>query len=254
MTDKQLGLNADSFLAERVRQQLEVFPRRFQVLGEGGELRDLIQTPHTLSGPRIGQAPEDFTEQYLIEPVLHALGYLNPISEDYTGSGPHFVRRPSTFRKVEIKRPDYKLENISPESVCILEAKAANEEQPDGSKQSATDDISDYVESNTFAKYLESREQRYLIAIGTDGLRWTLWAKDVRARETRECIEKVDLSPVIESLAQDQAVIEGSPSLSNAEMRRFLTGEYIPAFSARSIGDFVQDHFEYEANCEQGQK
>jgi hypothetical protein len=244
MTDGQSGLNANSFLAERVRQQLEVFPKRFQELGEGGELRDLIQTPHTLSGPRIGQAPEDFTEQYLIEPVLHALGYLNPISEDYTGSGPHFVRRPSTFRKIEIKRPDYKIENISPESVCILEAKAANEEQTHGTKQSATDDIRDYVESNTFAKYLESREQRYLIAIGTDGLRWTLWAKDVRSRNTRECIKKIDLSPAIESIAQNQGTIEGSPSLSNAEMRRLLAGEYIPAFSARCIDDFVQNHFE----------
>lgn len=244
MTDGQSGLNASSFIAERVRQQLKVFPKRFQGLGEGGELRDLIQTPHTLSGPRIGQAPEDFTEQYLIEPVLHALGYLNPISEDYTGSGPHFVRRPSTFRKIEIKRPDYKLENISPESVCILEAKAANEEQLCGSKQSATDDIKDYVESNTFANYLESREQRYLIAIGTDGLRWTLWAKDVRSQETKRFIKNVDLSPAIESLAQNQGTIEGSPSLSNGEMRKLVERNCVPAFSARCIDDFVQNHFE----------
>ena len=244
MRDGQSGLNTDDFLAERVRQQLEVFPKRFQELGEGGELRHMLRNPRTLSGPRIGQAPEDFTEQYLIEPVLHALGYLNPISEDYTGSGPHFVRRPSTFRKVEPKRPDYKLENISSEMVCILEAKAVNEEQPYGSKQEATEDVRGYISSNTFAKYLERLEFRFLVAVGTDGFRWTMWAKDVRAQETKEELKKVDLSPAIESIAQKHSVIEGSPESQPAAIRKVLAEDFIPAFSASHINDFVRRQFE----------
>jgi hypothetical protein len=244
MSDRQSGLNTDDFLAERVRQQLEVFPKRFRELGEGGELREMLRSPHTLSGARIGQAREDFTEQYLIEPVLHALGYLNPISEDYSGSGPHFIRRPSTFRKIEVKRPDYKLENISAQMVCILVAKAAIEEQPHGSKREATKDIEKYVTSNTFAKYLESRECQFLVAIGTDGLRWTMWAKDVRGRETREEITNVDLAPAIESIAQEHSVIEGSPELRPPAIREVLAEEFVPAFSARQINDFVQGHFE----------
>lgn len=237
-------LNTNRILAERVRQQLEVFPEKFRELGEGGELRKLFRTPHTLSGPIVEQAPEDFTEQYLIEPVLHGLGYFNPISEDYFGDGPHFVRRPSTFRKIEIKRPDYKLKNVSPATVCILEAKAANEERPNGRKQKASDDLQDYVDSNTFAKYLESRERRYLVAIGTDGFRWILWAKDVRSRETKEAIEAIDLSNAIEAIAQRNNVIEGEPDLDTVEIRSSLAKNFVPAFSARSINKFVQDCFE----------
>lgn len=246
MTKRQSSkeLNAKSFLAEDVRQRLEVFPEKFRELGEGGALRDLFRTPHTLSGPKVEQAPEDFTEQYLIEPVLNGLGYLNPISEDYSGSGPHFVRQPSTFDKIEVKRPDYLLKNVSPRLVCIVEAKAANRERLRGSKQDATDDIKEYVDSNTFAKFLDSRDQRYLVAIGTDGLRWVLWAKDVRSRKTKEAIAKVSLSPVIESIAKRKAVIEGEPERETPEVRKFLAEEFIPAFSARWIDGFVQDNFE----------
>jgi hypothetical protein len=168
MTDQTPGLNRNKIIAERVRQRLEVFPEKFQEIGEGGELRGLFQTPYTLSGPRIRQTPELFTELYLIEPVLHGLGYQNPTSEEYTGDHPHFIKRPSTFRKIEINRPDYKLVNVAPETVCILEAKAVNEEQSTGSKRSATDDIREYVASNTFAKYLQSRDRRYLVAGQTD--------------------------------------------------------------------------------------
>jgi hypothetical protein len=107
---------------------------------------------------------------------------------------PHFARWPSTFRKIEDKRPDYKLENIDPEAVSILKAKAAGNEQPQGSKQEATADIPKYTDVNTFAKYLKSRDQRYLIAIGTDDLRWVLRAKDVRSGETQEGIRQVDLA------------------------------------------------------------
>ncbi|SEV99464.1 hypothetical protein [Natrinema salifodinae] len=239
-----MELDADMVLAERVRQQLEVFPEKFRELGEGGELRKLCRTPHTLSGPRVDQAREHFTEQYLIEPVLHGLGYFNPISEDYTGTGPHFVRRPSTYRKIEIKRPDYLLKNVSPRIDCILEAKAANEEQLSGAKRHATADIEEYVESNTFAKYLESREKRYLVAIGTDGFRWVLWAKDVRSRETKEAIATVDLSNAIDAIAKRNDVIEGEPTETNVEIRRSLATEFVPAFSARSIDEFVRSYFE----------
>lgn len=246
MTAEQtnMGLNADMVLAERVRQQLEVFPGKFRELGEGGELRKLCRTPRSLSGPKVEQKPESFTEQYLIEPILHGLGYWNPISEDYTGTGPHFVRQPSTYRKIEINRPDYLLKNVSPRMDCILEVKAANKEQPTGSKRCATNDVKAYVESNTFAKYLATREKRYLVAIGTDGLRWVLWVKDVRSRETKEAIAEVDLSTAIDAIAKREAVIEGEPDDSTVDIRQFLANEFIPAFSARSIEEYVRNQFD----------
>ncbi|MFB1064039.1 hypothetical protein ACEWFR_08970 [Natrinema sp. H-ect4] len=239
-----MGLNADSVLAERVRQQLTVFPEKFRELGEGGELRSLCRSTRTLSGPKVNQAREHFTEQYLIEPILHGLGYRNPISEDYVGTGPHFVRRPSTYRSLEINRPDYLLKNVSPQVDCILEAKAANEEQITGDKRRATADIEDYVDSDTFAKYLKTLEKRYLVAIGTDGLRWVLWAKDVRSRTTKRAIAEVDLSDAIESIAKRDSVIEGEPKQTTVEIRRFLANKFIPPFAARSIDEFVAAQFE----------
>ncbi|ELY55162.1 hypothetical protein [Natronococcus jeotgali] len=245
MTDENSNgtLRRNEFLAERVRQQLEGFPEKFRELGEGGELRKLCREPTTLSGPKVNQAPEDFTEQYLIEPVLHGLGYWNPSSDRYSGTGPHFVRRPSTYRHVEIKRPDYLLKNVSPRLVCFLEAKAANEEQATGDKRRATADIEEYVESDTFAKYLETLEKRYLVAIGTDSFRWVLWAKDVRTGETRPELATVDFSDAIESIAKRDRVIEGEPDHSTTDVRKLIADEFVPAFAARSVTEFVTGAF-----------
>ena len=82
MTETQL----DEFdpIAERVRQQLRTFPLKFRELGECGKLSQILtdgQT-QTLPGPYVGQQPEMFTEQYLIEPVLHGLGYTDPASTE----------------------------------------------------------------------------------------------------------------------------------------------------------------------------
>ncbi|WP_251343637.1 hypothetical protein [Haloplanus halophilus] len=86
MTESRL----DDFdhIAERVRQQLRTFPLKFRELGEGGKLSLILTDDETtaLPGPYVGQQPEVFTEQYLIEPVLHGLGYTNPASTEYDRS------------------------------------------------------------------------------------------------------------------------------------------------------------------------
>jgi len=92
-------LRPDYWLAEGVRMQTEVFAQKFRELEEGGLLAKTLRTPTTLQGARLEQAPEVFTEQYLVEPVLHGLGYLNPASEEYEGEGPHFIRQPITYKK-----------------------------------------------------------------------------------------------------------------------------------------------------------
>lgn len=243
-TSENAVLGAHPVIAERVCQQLQVFPRKFKELGEGGELEDVLTSPAKLSGPKIHQAPEDFTEQYLIEPLLHSLGYLNPISEKYDGEGPHFVRRPTTFRKVEGNRPDYRLRNLSEDIVCILEAKAANRERPRTAVEKATEDIKAYVESNTFSKYLKSRDQRYLVGIGTDGIRWSLWVKDVRAGETKQRVKEISLIEPLLVIARQENVISGDSETSRPEMRRRLASEFTPVFAARSLPAYVRSQFE----------
>jgi hypothetical protein len=135
------------------------------------------------------------------------------------------------------------LKNVSPRLVCLLEAKAANEEQATGDKRRATADIEEYVESNTFAKYLETLEKRYLVAIGTDGLRWVLRAKDVRTGETKRDLATVDLSDAIKSVAKGNDVIEGEPAHSTSEIRQFVADELLPSFAARSVDEFVSNAF-----------
>jgi len=236
-------LRPDYQIAERVRIQTEVFPRKFRELSEGGQLRDILNSAKTLPGARVEQAPEVFTEQYLIEPMLHGLGYLNPASKEYAGEGPHFIRRPITYSKVEPRQPDYLLKNVGRSVVCIVESKAANREQMSGAKQKATGDIRKYLEEDTFCKYLHTLDQRYLVGIGTDGLRWTLWIKDLETGEMKEANPKVDLSSVVERAAIRLNTIEGKVSDRRVTEREMLLEEFIPAFAADNLVNHVKTEF-----------
>ena len=229
MTETQLG-EFDP-VAERVRQQLRTFPLKFRELGEGGKLSLILTDDETkpLPGPYVGQQPEVFTEQYLIEPVLHGLGYINPASTEYDGSGPHFVRRPTTFRSVENKRPDYLLKQVDPTLVCILEAKAANKEQ----KRAATSDIREYIEVNAFCKYLREMEHEQMVAIGTDGLHWTLWSSHLD-KDTQGQVCRIDLTEVLRAISRRLNVIEGQTDWSANDIRNRIR-EFVNYFAATRL-------------------
>lgn len=236
-------LQPDYHVAERVRIQTEVFPRKFRELNEGGQLAKILRNPTTLPGARIEQAPEIFTEQYFIEPVLHGLGYLNPTSKKYETGEPHFIRQPITYRKVEPNQPDYLLKNIDSSVVCIVEAKAANKERMDGTKQYATADIREYLEEDTFCKYLRDIDQRYLIGIGTDGFRWTLWSKDLETGEIKTDVPKVDISPAVEREAIRLNTIDGEVAEGREQERKMLLEELVPAFAADNLLSHVVSGF-----------
>lgn len=225
-------------VAERVRQQLRTFPLKFRDLGEGGKLSQILTEgeTQTLPGPYIGQQPETFTEQYLIEPVLHGLGYTDPTSIKYDGSGPHFVRRPTTFRSVENKRPDYLLEQVDESLICILEAKAANREQK--TKRAATSDIREYIEVNAFCKYLREMEHEQMVAIGTDGLRWTLWRSDLHNDSERQ-VCRVDLTGALRAISKRLDIIEGQTDRTPNDIRTGLE-EFVDHFAASRLPTVVQ--------------
>jgi hypothetical protein len=238
------SLSADTVLAERIRSSLARLPTKFAELGEGGELSRVFRTPHDLRGPKIGQAPEDFTEQYLIEPVLDALGYHNPLRDDFIPDSPQFVRRPTTFSSVEPNKPDYLLDNVDSSLVAIVEAKAINREQPDGTKRYAKHDIEAYLDDDTLSKYLHEIDLQYLVGIGTDGLRWTLCHK--RLGQTDRVIDDplVDLSRVIADQARRDGVIEGEPAHGVRENREFLAENFVPYFTARHLPTHVRQQYE----------
>ena len=69
MSDKstyQTILEPDEWLAERVRIQAKTFPQKFRDLNEGPQLDEILRNTETLPGTKLEQAPEVFTEQYLI--------------------------------------------------------------------------------------------------------------------------------------------------------------------------------------------
>lgn len=233
-------LQRDYHVAEQVRIQSKIFPQKFREISEGGQLAEIIRTSTTLSGARIERAPEVFTEQYLIEPVLHGLGYLDPTSDKYNGEGPHFIRQPATYQKIEPNQPDYLLKNIDPSVVCIVEAKAANKEQMTGRKQYATSDIQEYLEEDTFCKYLRDINQRFLIGIGTDGFRWTLWIKDLKTGEIHAEVPKVDITPAVKRAAIRLNTIDGEVTGGTEVERNMLFEEFIPSFSEDNLLSHVR--------------
>lgn len=244
MSDKstyQTILEPDEWLAERVRIQAKTFPQKFRDLNEGPQLDEILRNTETLPGTKLEQAPEVFTEQYLIEPILQGLGYLDPASRKYTGEGSHHIRQPLMGTKEESLRPDYLLKNIG-KSVCIVEAKAANREEMSGTQQDATDDIRYYMQEDVFCKYLRD-DKRYLIGIGTDGLRWTMWMKDIKTGEMREAVPKVDISIVVERAARRLDTIPGEASVGRDEDRQKLLEKFIPAFAAENILNHVEKQF-----------
>ena len=122
--------------------------------------------------------------------------------------------------------------------VCIVESKAANREQMRGAKQKATDNIREYLEEDTFCKYLRDVDQRYLVGIGTDGLRWTLWMKDLETGETRGATPKITEKEVIRL-----NTIEGDVFKSRKVERDTLLQDFIPAFAADNLLSHVKTEF-----------
>jgi hypothetical protein len=117
--------------------------------------------------------------------------------------------------------------------------KAAGNEQPHGSKRQATADVKSYLADNTFCKVLKSQDHKYLVGIGSDGLRWTLWTKHLESGEVFEEVSKVDISSVVEGIGRRTGTIEGEAELAKPEERQLLCESLVSAFAARNLEDFV---------------
>jgi len=104
-----------------------------------------------------------------------------------------------------------------------------------GTKQEATADIRTYLEEDTFCKYLRDIDQRYLVGIGTDGLRWTLWLKDLETGETKSGVPKVDLTSIIEQETIRLDRIDGKVADGQNAERNLLLDEFVPAFAVDNL-------------------
>lgn len=193
-------LTKEVFLAARVSKAVEEFVATFGKVGAPGELRRLFDGKR-LDGGKIQQQPEDFTEQYLIQPCLEALGYEDLQSDGVSADDVHHRHEPSEFPKAETNHPDFKLVNVDPQLVCIVESKKVNGELLRTGRRDATADVETYLRSNTFAKHLREQDKRVLVGVGSDGFRWSLWAKDVVDDTLAEDIKQISIESEIRTTA-----------------------------------------------------
>lgn len=166
MTDgfEQTEFDVDNLRAHNVLRALQAFAAEARRRKAVKSLKQVARNPkHQFKGGYVDQAPEYFTEQYLIQPVLEQLA-LDPWP------------RPVDLVKDERNRPDYRLQQVSPNCLAIAESKALNRERNHGR---ATEDVYKYLMDGTFLKTLQREEVRYSVGIATDGLEWRLIARDV---------------------------------------------------------------------------
>lgn len=161
---RQSQFDPDLHRAHNVLVALERFADEVRRRAAVNDVLQVVKsTSRTFKGGYVKQAPEYFTEKYLIEPVLEELA-LEPWP------------RPVDLMKDERNRPDYRLDGVGDDCLAIGESKALNEERR---HQKATEDMEEYLSDRTFLKTLRGREVRYSVGVATDGLAWTLLARDV---------------------------------------------------------------------------
>lgn len=151
----------------------------------------VILNRETLKSRDIGQQPEAFTEQHLIDKLLDTLGFSYKDQATAFGGGGK-------------NNPDFELEDTG-EIVVIGENKSINK------WNEAPTDIDEYLDSRSVgAEY----------GIGTDGMVWSLHRYDQGSdREKAYRIEKFDLKPVFVDVLRGMGSIPSDyePEFDNPE-------------------------------------
>ncbi len=215
----------DTAAAYHVTQRLIDFVHRFDTrTTDSGSLARIL-TGETFKGGIVGQAPEFFTEQYLIVPVLNGLGF-------------NQVRwRPVDLTKEERKEPDFQIDDPPSEIVCIVEAKRLGREKADAS---ASKQIEGYLSDDTFVKYATDRDRRFLVGIATDGVFWTLYAKPIGQREIID-IGTISIQDELLALTQSHRRATQSSSELVLSTRNSLESSLIPLFANHNLREVVVD-------------
>lgn len=197
MTDRfeQTEFDVDHLRAHNVLRALQTFAGEAQRRHAVKSLKRVARNPkHQFNGGYVDQAPEYFTEQYLIQPVLEELA-LDPWP------------RPVDLVKDERNRPDYRLQQVAPNCLAIAESKALNRER---NHDRATEDVDKYLRDETFLKTLQREEVRYSVGIATDGLEWRLVARDIKEGVQTEIGERSLADPV--EMVLEKAHAETDPA------------------------------------------
>ncbi|SEP27926.1 hypothetical protein SAMN05216388_10628 [Halorientalis persicus] len=215
----QSEFDVDHLRAQNVLQALQDFAAEVRQRRAVTQVKKVARNAATqFKGGYVDQAPEYFTEQYLIESVLDQLAL---------GPWP----RPVELVKDEQRRPDYRLRDVATNCLAIGESKALNRERNQGK---ATEDIKGYLHDETFLKTLRREEVRYSIGIATDGLKWRLFARDI---DTGVQLKVADCSisePVAMVLEKAHSEVDPAEDWT-PDARRRIANTLVAAFSRENI-------------------
>jgi hypothetical protein len=221
MTDgfEQTEFEIDRLRAHNVLRALQKFAAEARRRQAVNSLKQVARnSKHQFKGGYVDQAPEYFTEQYLIQPVLEQLA-LDPWP------------RPVDLVKDERNRPDYRLQQVAPNCLAIAESKALNRQR---NHNRATEDVKKYLQDETFLKTLQREEVRYSVGVATDGLEWQLIARDIE-EGVQTNIGVCSLADPVK-MALEKAHLEVDPSEDWApEARRRVADTLVATFSRENI-------------------
>jgi len=224
---RQTNIEEDILHAQNVISGLKQFATETRRRNAISAVKKVVDNPNKrFKGGYVGQAPEYFTEKYLIEPVLKLL-HLDPWP------------RPVDLVKDERNRPDYRIDGVCEDFMAIAESKALNGER---NSKRATKDINNYLHDQTFLKTLQREQIRYSIGIATDGLEWCLIARDLE----EDVLTEIDSCSIAEpvSMVLEKAHSEVDPDEEwIPEARRRMANSLISVFSKENIVDVVRAEF-----------
>ncbi len=219
-------LSAEQFYAQGVLNVVRDFVEEFATRGELNALNQIITEDEDLLGGVVEQMPERFTEEKLIRPMLEALGY-----ED-------IVAQPADLMKDQRTVPDFKTGGVAIPCVCIVEAKKFGEIDLSDEQSEVKDEVTEYLGENALAKYKRDLDRQYLMGIGTDGLMWLLYGKNldtgqqtvVRTVSLREPFRQAVLAEQYEDATGESWVTDQRPHVQ---------AEFVPRFTADGASDAV---------------
>lgn len=215
---RQSEFDADLHRANNVLVAVQNFASEVQSRKAIGDVLEVVDSPSKhFYGGYVEQAPEYFTEVYLIEPVLERLG-LEPWP------------RPVELVKDERNRPDYRLDGLDG-CLAIAESKALNGERQ---HSEATDDIEKYLSDQTFLKTLKNRQVRYSIGVATDGLEWRLVARDTETDIQTQIGSCFIDSPISTALRKIHSTVDPEEDWM-PDARREVADSLVSTFSRENV-------------------
>lgn len=209
----QTGLNDHSNIAEQLLRIFEAFADEFAHRGIPTHLSAITREGKYLKGKRLGQHPERFIEEYLVWPVLSALGY-------------EYWAQPYGYPKWDQSRPDFSVENFHDEPACMVvgEVKTPNK------FEYAKTDIEEYLKRDLGEP---------TVGIATDGVEWQMFARPKKSPDPKP-IEYVDLRQVFEQLPRRHEEDESYSTYSVREQMDGVAGLRREAVQSRAAMVFFE--------------